>query len=60
MSGIINLPVEERGPVVILHFILSLWDNELRSKSNEPDGTGVTVLEEVEELQGYNFLKSDL
>lgn len=45
---------------MILHFILSLWDNELRSKSNEPDGTGVTVLEEVEELQGYNFLKSDL
>lgn len=45
---------------MILHFSLSLWDNELRSKSNEPDGTGVTVLEEVEELQGYNFLKSHL
>lgn len=45
-----------RGPVVILHFSLSLWDNELRSKSNEPDSAGVTVLQEAEELQGYNFL----
>ncbi len=49
-----------RGPVVILHFSLSLWDNELRFKSNEPDSTGVTVLEEAQELQGYNFLNPHL
>lgn len=49
-----------RGPVVILHFSLSLWDNELRFKSNEPDTTGVTVLVEAEELQGYNFLNPHL
>lgn len=51
---------KRRGPVVILHFSLSLWDNELRFKSNEPDSTGVTVLEEAEELQGYNFLSPHL
>lgn len=42
--------------MVILHFSLSLWNNELRFKSKEPDTTGVTLLEEAEELQGYNFL----
>lgn len=42
--------------MVILHFSLSLWNNELRFKSKEPDMTGVTLLEEAEELQGYNFL----
>lgn len=43
-----------RGPVVILHFSSSLWDNEL--KSDKQDSTGVTLLEETEELQGYNSL----
>lgn len=43
-----------RGPVVILHFSLSLWDNEL--KRDKQDSTGVTLVEETEELQGYNFL----
>lgn len=41
--------------MVILHFSLSLWDNELKFKSNEPDITEVTLLEEAEELEGYNF-----
>lgn len=45
---------------MILHFSLSLWDNELRFKSNEPYSTGVTVLEEAEELQGYKFLNPHL
>lgn len=40
--------------MVILHFSLSLSDNEL--KSDEQDCTGVTLLEETEKLQGYNFL----
>lgn len=55
-----NLLVEEEGPLVILHFSLSLWDNELRFKSKEPDSGGVTALEEAEELQGYNFLNPHL
>lgn len=46
--------------MAILHFSLSLWDNELRFKSNEPASTGVTELEEAEELQGYNFLNPHL
>lgn len=46
--------------MVILHFSLSLRDNELRFKSNEPASAGVTVLEEAEELQGYNFLNPRL
>lgn len=46
--------------MVILHFSLSLWDNELRFKSKEPDSSRVTALEEAEELQGYNFLNPHL
>lgn len=46
--------------MVILHFSLSLWDNELRFKTNEQASTGVTVLEGAEELQGYNFLNPRL
>lgn len=46
--------------MVILHFSLSLWDNELSFKSKASDSSGVTVLEEAEELQGYNFLNPHL
>lgn len=53
---IINWHVKEKGPVVISLFTWSRWDNELRFKSKEPDGPGVTGLEATEELQGYNFL----
>lgn len=46
--------------MVILHFPLSLWYNELRFKSNEPDITGVTLLEKTQTLKGYNFLNPHL
>lgn len=46
--------------MVILHFRLSLWDNELKFKSNEPDITAVTPAEEAEEHGGYNFLNPPL
>lgn len=42
--------------MVLLHFTLSLWDNELRYEGDEPARTGVTVLEEAEQLRGQNFL----
>lgn len=45
---------------MILHFSLSLWDNELKFKSNEPDIAAVTLAEEAEELGGYNFLNPPL
>lgn len=48
------------GPVVIRHFTLSLRYNELRFKSNEPDISGVTLLEESKTLPGYNFLNPRL
>lgn len=46
------------SPVVILH--LSLWNNELRFKSNGPDISGVTLLEESKTLLGHNFLNPPL
>lgn len=46
------------SPVVILH--LSLWYNELRFKSNEPDISGVALLEESKTLLGHNFLNPPL
>lgn len=48
------------GPVVIPRFTLSLWHNELRFKSNEPDISGATLLEESKTLLGRNFLNPSL
>lgn len=39
---------------------LSLWYNELRFKSNQPDISGVTLLEESGTLLGHNFLNPPL
>lgn len=44
--------------MVILH--LRLWYNQLRFKSNEPDISGVTLLEESKALLGHNFLNPPL
>lgn len=46
--------------MVILCFTLSLCCNELRFKSNEPRISGVTLLEELKTLPGYNFLNPPL
>lgn len=48
------------GPVVIPRFSLSLRYNELRFKSNEPDISGATLLEESKTLPGYNFINPRL
>lgn len=48
------------SPVVIPRFTLSLCYNELRFKSNEPDISGATLLEESKTLLGCNFLNPSL
>lgn len=55
---LLNLPGEEKkGPVVILHFRLSLWDNELKCRSHAADMAAVSAAEEAGGTRGgYSFL----